>query len=382
MKIVIEAQRIFRRNKHGMDFVALETIRNLQRLDKENQYYVLVKPGEDRCLEPAPNFEIMELKCPSYPLWEQVALPLAIRSIRPDVVHCTSNTAPVWCPAPLVVTLHDIIFLEKRSAANASLYQALGWYYRRMVVPRILPHCRKIITVSDFERGRILGALGLPPEDVAVVYNGFADHFRPLGKTSRVASKYLSDSSYLFFMGNTDPKKNTVGTLRAYAAYLKRSAVKRPLLIAELDAKYVGRILKENGIEFVAPYLRYSGYIPNTELPYIYNGAFAFLYTSLRESFGIPILEAMACGTPVVTSATSSMPEVAGEGALTANPSDAEQIAEILLRLEADKMFYEEQVRYGLDRVGRFSWKHTAEQTLAIYRQLADEGADLGILRH
>lgn len=373
MKIVIEAQRIFRKNKHGMDFVALETIRNLQLVDKENEYYVLVKPGEDRCLGSTENCRVIELKCPSYPLWEQIALPAAIRRIRPDIVHCTSNTAPLWCPAPLVVTLHDIIFLEKRSAANASLYQTMGWYYRRLVVPRILKACRRIITVSNFERERILGALGLPPEGVSTVYNGVGTHFRPVEEPYAVTSGYLQEPSYLFFLGNTDPKKNTAGTLKAYASYLERSAVKRPLLIAELGEKYLRSVLEDNDITEIAPYLRYSGYIPNTELPSIYSGAFAFLYTSLRESFGIPILEAMACGTPVVTSDTSSMPEVAGDRALRADPRDPVQIADRLLRLEEDTALYDSQVRYGLERAGMFSWRRTAEQTLAIYREVAGE---------
>lgn len=98
MKIAIEAQRIFRTNKHGMDFVALETIRELQKMDHENEYYILVAPGEDHCLEASGNVHIIEIKCPSYPLWEQIALPLAIHKIKPDMVHCTSNTAPHILP--------------------------------------------------------------------------------------------------------------------------------------------------------------------------------------------------------------------------------------------------------------------------------------------
>lgn len=110
MKIAIEAQRLFRTNKHGMDFVALETIRELQKIDTINEYYILVAPGSDHCLNATNNFHILELKCPTYPLWEQFALPKAIRKIRPNLLHCTSNTAPLYCSVPLILTLHDIIY--------------------------------------------------------------------------------------------------------------------------------------------------------------------------------------------------------------------------------------------------------------------------------
>lgn len=114
MRIAIEAQRIFRPNKHGMDFVALESIKELQKKDHENEYFIFVSPGEDHCLRESDNLRIIELHCPTYPLWEQVALPRAVAKIKPDLLHCTSNTAPIHCPVPLVLTLHDIIFMEPR----------------------------------------------------------------------------------------------------------------------------------------------------------------------------------------------------------------------------------------------------------------------------
>ena len=112
MKIAIEAQRIFRPDKHGMDFVALETIRELQKRNDGNEYYIIVAPGADRCLEESANLSIVEVACPTYPLWEQTALPLAVKRLGADLLHCTSNTAPLCCPVPLVLTLHDIIYLE------------------------------------------------------------------------------------------------------------------------------------------------------------------------------------------------------------------------------------------------------------------------------
>ena len=370
MKIAIEAQRIFRPNKHGMDFVALETLRCLQRIDTKNEYFVFVSPGPDRCLEESANMHIVEVKTPSYPLWEQVGLPRAVRRVAPDLLHCTSNTAPVRCGVPLVLTLHDIIFLEKQHAANPSLYQKLGRYYRRAVVPRILDKCEKIITVSEFERQRIMEALALDPARIVSIHNGYNPHFRPLAETLPVTHKYLPEERFLFFLGNTDPKKNTPGTLRGYAAYVRQSPAPLPLLVADLKPEAADALLRENRIEEIRPLLRFSGYIPNGDLPAIYNGAAAFLYTSLRESFGIPLLEAMACGTPVVTSCTSAIPEVAGDGAILVDPLDAEAIAGALLRLETDPEYRASQRTYGLERVRLFSWDATARKLLALYESL------------
>ena len=250
MKIAIEAQRIFRTNKHGMDFVALESIRELQKIDHENEYFIFVTPGEDRCLEESENVHIIELKCPTYPLWEQVALPRAVKKIMPDLLHCTSNTAPLQCPVPLILTLHDIIYLEKRHSSSFTWYQEMGWFYRRMVVPRVLANCEKIITVSQFERERILDVLHLPEEQLVAVYNGFNSHFHVQPKAPEITRKYIDADNYLFFLGNTDPKKNTPRVLKAYSDYLKQSTQKLPLLIADLKGDVIDQILEEESVQF------------------------------------------------------------------------------------------------------------------------------------
>ena len=373
MIIGIEAQRIFRKNKHGMDYVVLQEIKELQQIDTENEYYVFVKPGEDRCVESTKNVHIIELKCPSYPLWEQWALPRAAKKYGVEILHCTSNTAPIWCNIPLVLTLHDIIFLEPRDKQNHSLYQNMGWLYRRLDVPRILNKCRRIITVSNFEMENIISKLGIPRERMAMIYNGYNNWFKPIVETSHVTKKYIADESYFFFLGNTDPKKNTERTLVAYSKYLQQSDVKRKLLMADLDSEYLNGIIQRNHIENIKEHILMPGYIVNSDLPYIYNGAFAFLYTSLRESFGIPLLEAMACGTPVITSNTSSMPEIAGHDAILVNPESSDEIAEMMLQLESDEDLYRKQKALGLERAKLFSWRRTAEQLLRLYQKVDRE---------
>jgi len=374
MRIGIEAQRIFRPNKHGMDYVVLQEVLQLQQIDTRNEYYVFVAPGPDRCVSDSMNLHVIEVNCPTYPLWEQYALPKAVSETGVDMLHCTSNTAPLRCSVPLILTLHDIIFLEPRDKRNRSLYQNAGWLYRRLVVPRILNKCRRIITVSNFELANIEAKLKLPQERLAMIYNGYNEWFKPLeGDYSAVTSKYIAEPGFIFFLGNTDPKKNTERTLIAYAKYLEQSAVKRQLLMADLDQHYLDDILERNGIGFIRPSIVMPGYINNSDLPAIYNAAHTFLYTSLRESFGIPLLEAMACGTPVVTSNTSSMPEIGGEQAILVNPESSDEIAQALLRLETDADFYEQQRQVGLRRAKLFSWRQTAEQLLALYDEVYRE---------
>ena len=375
MRIGIEAQRIFRTNKHGMDYVVLQEIREIQQMDKENEYYVFVKPGEDRCVESTDNVHVVEVDCPSYPLWEQWALPRAAKKAKVDILHCTSNTAPIWCDIPLVLTLHDIIFLEPRDKQNKSLYQYMGWLYRRLDVPRILDKCRRIITVSDFEKENIIAKLDIPRERMAMIYNGYNDWFRPIDKCELppIINQQLTANDYFFFLGNTDPKKNTERTLIAYSKYLRQSAVKRKLLMADLDHDYLNGIISRNGIENIREQIVMPGYIVNSDLPSIYNNAFAFLYTSLRESFGIPLLEGMACGTPVITSNTSSMPEIGGPDAILINPESSDEIAAMMLRLETDEAFYQRQKAIGLERAKLFSWKKTAENLLQLYHEVYQE---------
>lgn len=370
MRIGIEAQRIFRKNKHGMDYVVLQEIKELQQFDTHNEYFVFVAPGEDHCLEDSKNVHIIEIGGNIYPIWEQITLPKVVNELKLDMLHCTSNTAPIWCSVPLILTLHDIIFMEPRDKSNKSLYQNMGWLYRRLVVPRILKKCEYIITVSDFELNNITTKLGIARERMVMIYNGYNEWFKPLKDLKMKYRKYINESGYFFFLGNTDPKKNTERTLIAYSKYLEVSKVKRPLLMADLDKSYLNDIIARNHIENITSNIHMPGYIVNSDLPYIYNNAFAFLYTSLRESFGIPLLEAMACGTPVITSNTSSMPEIGGRNAILINPENPDEIAQMMIKLEEDREFYDQQKNLGIKRAQLFSWRQTAELLLEVYNRV------------
>ena len=206
-----------------------------------------------------------------------------------------------------------------------------------------------------------------------MIYNGYNEWFKPFRDVADIYKSYIEKPGYFFFLGNTDPKKNTERTLIAYSKYLEKSTIKRKLLMADLDKAYLDGIIERNHIENIREQIVMPGYIVNSDLPYIYNSAFAFLYTSLRESFGIPLLEAMACGTPVITSNTSSMPEIAGNDAILINPENPEEITERMLRLETDEEYYNAQKEIGLKRAELFSWRKTAEQLLKLYETVYKE---------
>lgn len=356
-----------------MDYVVLQEIKELQQIDTKNEYFVFVAPGEDHCLKDTHNVHVIVTGNGFYPLWEQHSLPKIATDLNIELLHCTSNTAPLNCKIPLILTLHDIIFLEPRDRINESIYQNMGWFYRKMLVPKIIKKCKRIITVSNFERNNIINTLGIPKEKIAMIYNGYTDWFKPIQDIEFVYRKYIDDPDYFFFLGNTDPKKNTERTLIAYSKYLEKSEFKRKLLIADLDKQYLNYIIEHNKIDNIRDMIVMPGYIDNKDLPYIYNNAFAFLYPSLRESFGIPLLEAMACGTPVITSNTSSMPEIGGPDAILINPENPDEITEKMLQLETDSEFYSRQEEIGLQRATQFSWRHTAEELLNLYKEVYRE---------
>ena len=386
LRIGIEAQRLFRPHKHGMDIVALELIKHLQQLDQENEYFIFVKPDADNAVvPPAPNFRVVEVPGGPYPYWEQVLLPRAARAAGVQLLHCTSNTAPLRTAMPLVLTLHDIIYLEPLNLRQGSWYQRAGNLYRRWNVPRVVPHCRRVLTVSAFEQARIEQRLPGPAGQVQVVYNSAGAQFRPIADAARLAAaraKYGLPERFIFFLATTDPKKNLRGVLLALAQLERAGQLELELVMLDYEESALLALLGELGALALRPRMVLCGYVPNQELPLIYNLAEIFLYPSLRESFGIPILEAMACGAPVITSNTSSMPEVAGDAALFVNPFQPETIAAAVLHLQNHPAERADLTARGLRRVQQFSWLETARQVRGVYKEVILEvGAGLAPAR-
>jgi glycosyltransferase involved in cell wall biosynthesis len=374
MRIGIEAQRLFRPKKHGMDIVALELIRNLQRIDKKNQYFIFVKPDQDDDVvcETA-NFHIVRIGGGPYPYWEQILLPKEIRKYNLDLLHCTSNTAPLNVHVPLIVTLHDIIFLEQWNFTKGSTYQIAGNLYRRWNVPRMVKKAKQLITVSQNEKTNIDRHFNFTPEKVVAIHNGVGTQFQKISDPAalaRVKAKYHLPDRYVFYLGNTDPRKNLHGVLRALSILRKNNRLDFRLQMLDIEHSFLQKAAGEIGDPEVMDYIGLCGYVPEADLPVIYSMAEIFLFPSLREGFGIPILEAMNTQVPVVTSNSSSMPEVAGDAALLIDPKDPEEIATAIDRLRNDVDLRNDLIRRGLKRAQQFSWQGVAERYLQTYHQV------------
>lgn len=373
MRIGIEAQRLFRPKKHGVEIVALELIKHLQRTDKENEYFIFVKQdADDSCIEETANFRIIKLPSAPYPVWEQWILPRAIKKFRLDVLHCTANTAPLFPGVRTVITLHDVIFLETVSFKGTA-YQNFGNLYRRFIVPRAAKD-RELVTVSGYEQQNIASTLHIPASAVEVVYNGVSGMFGPRTDAQQLAqmkAKYSLPDAFILFFANPAPKKNTPNVLAAFASYCRKhpdSGIK--LVVTDSSKTYIRQQISELKIDDVLPRLQIMDYIAYTDLPFVYSLATLYLYPSLRESFGLPLLEAQACGTPVITSNISCMPEIAGDAAIFADPYDPASIAEAIAQaLHNDANAKVALYQKGIDNARRYSWEAAAHKMRAIYER-------------
>lgn len=373
MKIGIEAQRIFRPHKHGMDIVALELIRALQMNDNQNEYFIFVKPDEDRtCLTETKNFHIIEVSGRNYVFWEQIMLPFYARKYAVDILHCTSNTAPMFLPMPLVLTLHDVIFMEQTAGKNTSSnYQKFGNLYRKWLVPKIVNKCKSIVTISEVEKTNITKTLGLSTDAVTVVHNGVSGRFgtKPSGEIlQKVRDDLGLTNDFFLFLGNVEPRKNVNNTVKAFVFFAEKND-KIKLVITGIKASFVEDILAEIGKQSMLNRFVFAGFVSENVLLTLYSQAKLFLYPSLREGFGLPILEAMAFGTPVLTSNISAMPEVAGDAAFLVNPYSVEEIAAGMQTAYENETLRNEKIALGYLRPSMFTWQKTAEKMLNIYQK-------------
>ncbi len=289
------------------------------------------------------------------------------------MAHIPYWAPPMVSPVPAVVTIHDIIPLRLRAYRGGPpvrLYTAL--------VSATSSHAARVLTDSEASRQDILAFLGLPPERVQVIPLAVSAQFRPEPRPEdeAVRARYGLPPRYVLYLGGFDIRKNVAVALRAYTWVGPVLGNEYPLVLAgRLPAKDTPfapdprRQAREMGLR--SEWVRWVGPVSEADKPAIYRGATAFIFPSQYEGFGLPVLEAMACGVPVVASDASSIPEVVGTAGILLPPDDAEGMAGALLQLLQDAAFHAEMRRRALDQAGRFSWEQTARRTLEAYREIS-----------
>ncbi len=278
--------------------------------------------------------------------WSPVRLAKAI-SKKPDcrLFYSPSFMPPLWSRIPYIITIHDLMHLFYYSYAHRLYYKSL-----------IAPLARKaatVITVSRFSKGQLMDLLNVREDRIQVIYNGVDQRF-----FSGAEQHSLEGRPYFLYVGNRRPNKNLPNMLRAFAA----SGVPEDFLFA-LSGSPDAEVLALCNTLGITERIRFLGFIEEERLPALYRGAWATCYVSLMEGFGLPLLESMAVGTPVITSDTSSLPEVAGGAALTVNPESTEAIASAMRQMVDDPILRDKLIASGIQRAGMFSWENTRRET-------------------
>jgi glycosyltransferase involved in cell wall biosynthesis len=362
--------RSFRRA--GVSHYIEQVLNHLGAIDQQNRYTIYTTRGLDQAALGLPaNFHVRPSRLPTINPrvripWEQFLAPLLLRRIKADLFHGTLNVVPLACPVPSVVTVHDLAFIR-----FPQTFRAYNRTYLDFATRLTVRRAARILTVSEHTRREVIGLLGVPPERVVVTPNAARAHFRPPAPAavSRLRARHNLPEQFVLYVGTLEPRKNLTTLLEAFVEVARQSDA--PLLIGGGKGWLYTSIFERLEALGLRDRVRFVGYIEEDELPLWYAAATAFVFPSIYEGFGMPPLEAMACGTPVVTSNTSSLPEVVGDAGIMVDPYDASALATALIQVLRDAELRAELRVRGLQRAAQFTWSVTAERTLRAYEAAA-----------
>jgi glycosyltransferase involved in cell wall biosynthesis len=299
--------------------------------------------------------------------WWLVGLPSLLRIYHVDVFHGTNYCVPVLAPCPTVVTIHDLsLYTQSHTHEKANVKQGK----RRM--PIMARRASLIIAPSEWTRREIVEQLRVSPEKIRVVYEAAREGMKPMPVPlcHGALDKYQIRRPYLLYVGTIEPRKNLLTLIRAYDELL-RTTTRRPQLVLCGGRGWlfddVFKLVEDLKLQ---DQIRFTGYVDDADLPALYSAAEAFVYPSFYEGFGLPPLEAMACGAPVITSDVSSLPEVVGDAGLTHAPNDARALTEAMAKLLGDETAREHFRREGMKQAAKFSWERAARETQSIYYEV------------
>jgi|Deesub1362B_J571_1020462.scaffolds.fasta_scaffold00102_53 glycosyltransferase involved in cell wall biosynthesis len=339
-------------------------IKNLKKIDNKNEYILIhrKKTSEEGSHL---NRELI-IPYPRVPLKRTIGnylqLPLKLKKESFDLIHDPSQISPFLFsfPSLKVLTIHDlspILFPET--------YGMIHVFLQKYILPKSLKNVDKVIAVSESTKRDIVKYLGFPEEDIKVIYNGVEERFKPLDQ-DLCSHEY---TPYILFVGTLEPRKNITTLLKAFYILKKKGIKHKLVIVGGKGWKYrkIYEVVKKLNL---SENVKFLGHVADDELPKLYSGADLFVYPSLYEGFGLPPLEAMACGCPVITSNVSSLPEVVGDAGIMVDPLDKNGLADAIYKVLNDEGLREEMVKRGLKRVKIFSWEICAKETLKVYREV------------
>ena len=303
-------------------------------------------------------------------IWEQVVSPALLERDGIDVVHAPVNIAPLLSGRPSVVTVHDLAF-----RIFPEQYPSAKQRYLDLLTRRSVERATQVIAVSENTCADLLHFYTVHPERVHVVPNGVDPSLRPIrdeARLERFRAKHDLPAQFILFLGTLQPRKNLVTLLRAWTRL--DTAARLPLVVAGAQGWKFEPIFDEARALGIADDVQFKGYVEGSELALWYSAATIFVYPSLYEGFGLPVLEAMACGAPVISSNSSSLPEVSGDAAMLVDPEDVDGLARAIDRLSHDSNLRSRLSSRGIERSKLFSWARTARETAGIYHLAAGSG--------
>ena len=297
-------------------------------------------------------------------LWEQLMQPRLLKQSKVDLHHALAFVAPVFSPCPFVTTIYDLSFKRYPEA-----FKPFNRFYLSAFTAYSAKRAQAIMTISESTRQDVIDFFNIAPEKVHTIYCGVDEAFQMLPEAQVAAFKTQRDlpETFLLFLGTIEPRKNVVSLIKAYAHWYQRDPQAPKLFIGGGKGWYYQQVFELVNQLRLTEQIIFPGYLPQADLPLWYNAATIFVYPSHFEGFGLPVLEAMACGTPVITSNVSSLPEVAGTAGRLVEPTNINQLSEALQEIYTNQSLQKAMAEAGLIQATQFSWQKAALQTLQVY---------------
>jgi glycosyltransferase involved in cell wall biosynthesis len=369
MRFAVDAHAIGR-HLTGNEVYVRSLLGAFAAIDRESEFLAYVSGPEGESKIPG-RFQTRQIAANPF-LRLGFDLSRKLRQDKPDLLH-VQYTSPLFCPVPTVVSVHDVSFLEHPEYFKRSRALQLG-----ITVARSVKQASRIITGSEFARDSIVRAYQLPSEKIVVVPDAASPSFRSVNRdaaTRKVMSKFRFKGRYVLSVGDLQPRKNHIGLINAFARLIKdQPQLKHDLVFAGKDTWFGNRVREAARESGVADRIHFLGFVTDEDLLQLYNACECFVFPSFYEGFGIPVLEAMACGRAVICSNASSIPEVANGAALLFDPENSGEMVSALADVLRNSDLRTRMERLGVQRASQFTWQKTAEMTLNVYREVAGDG--------